>query len=589
MKALHPILHILPAAALALFAMPALAQEGGGHALDANPGVGTGGQNTADPGNPYGIEGNDIVTGNVADGKAFRGDVGYRSSRDFGADLPSNDLYRFRADSLGSAVGTQVRSGAMSGYNVTVLRSFGDTTGGAGRGSYVSFDGSSNIYQSSAVPTGGNYLTHPAANLMSTRSILGSYRDGNQVRQLEASPFLGIRQVRYETPAWPVPGQTTSAATPMVDESVLDLSRFGSTLQVNRQTTLDNKAMVAPQGYDFKSWRQPGNALGQTLITGQAPAAPIDRSTGSGNPLKQLNQLVDDPDYDPQAEANQDSAYSQIVAQIRAARTGVAEYYDFDKDQDAYKMPTLNDDTTAEEVAKARADRLARLQSLGLIPKDYSQPNQPKPQDHRTPAEIEASMSETDRVMAEAQKILMDLDVDLAPVQTMAGKRDSQVNALYGEAEKLMAAGRYFDAEAKYRQILVLSDDQPLAEVGMANAMIGAGMIRSAAAQLHDTFARHPELITVRYDPKLLPAVERLGDIDKLLRKSMQDSGESAARSAIVMAYLGYQFRNPNMMEYGLLIGQTRQPKDPLWEVLRKVWLDNGQHKKQGIELPKVE
>ena len=93
----------------------------------------------------------------------------------------------------------------------------------------------------------------------------------------------------------------------------------------------------------------------------------------------------------------------------------------------------------------------------------------------------------------------------------------------------------------------------------------------------------------MRYDPKLLPAVERLGDIDKLLRKSMQDSGESAARSAIVMAYLGYQFRNPNMMEYGLLIGQTRQPKDPLWEVLRKVWLDNGQHKKQGIELPKVE
>ncbi|MEO1237923.1 MAG: hypothetical protein AAFX76_14155, partial [Planctomycetota bacterium] len=88
----------LPTAAVAQ--LPA--NNGGGRALDANPGVGSGGTNRLENQIDFQAR-NNLVTGNVAGGRAFQDDVPFLAPGAFSGGLESEELFSFRAESLRSA------------------------------------------------------------------------------------------------------------------------------------------------------------------------------------------------------------------------------------------------------------------------------------------------------------------------------------------------------------------------------------------------------------------------------------------------------------------------------------------------------
>ena len=80
---------------------------GGGHALDANPLVGSSGMNrrTIDPIWANIRYQNAIVTGNVTGGRSFRGDVGYTAANDFRGATAGQLVFDFNRDAFTSGVG----------------------------------------------------------------------------------------------------------------------------------------------------------------------------------------------------------------------------------------------------------------------------------------------------------------------------------------------------------------------------------------------------------------------------------------------------------------------------------------------------
>ena len=78
----------------------------GGHLLDANPRIGSGGLNSPTNPNPRLLGpgfNNLLITGNVTGGRSFQGDIGYRSPYEFQGGLGSTELSNFRRDSVGQA------------------------------------------------------------------------------------------------------------------------------------------------------------------------------------------------------------------------------------------------------------------------------------------------------------------------------------------------------------------------------------------------------------------------------------------------------------------------------------------------------
>jgi hypothetical protein len=192
--------------AVALLATPALAQQRvqqTGRLLDANPQVGSRGLNT------YSLEAltdyqsrNAVITGNVAGGRHFRGNINYGAPGSFGlgtgSGLPSDDLYPFERRSAPSAP-AQLNTpyvGAYAGQNTSrIYRGSTDLpayeTGGAALGR--------SLLQSS---TGVQVLPDELVNALKTqrdlapnRQNLGTITDttGRQY-ELSASPLLGLRR-----------------------------------------------------------------------------------------------------------------------------------------------------------------------------------------------------------------------------------------------------------------------------------------------------------------------------------------------------------------------------------------------------------
>lgn len=197
----------------------------------------------------------------------------------------------------------------------------------------------------------------------------------------------------------------------------------------------------------------------------------------------------------------------------------------------------------------------------------------------QTPAEdtsaVPPPLLEGVRSIASLQRLLKTLNYDLPNLKTIAGQRASRVNRLLREAEADLAADRYFDADDKYRMILAGVPSHPMARVGIIHSQLGAGLIRSAAVHLRNLLEDHPEMIALRYEARLLPQVRRLewvrSQIDKMLE--MSKSGDAA----LMLAYLGYQIGQRDLIEYGLDIAQADARYDPMVNLLRYIWLEDAE------------
>ncbi|RMH27132.1 MAG: hypothetical protein D6693_05905 [Planctomycetota bacterium] len=145
------------------------------------------------------------------------------------------------------------------------------------------------------------------------------------------------------------------------------------------------------------------------------------------------------------------------------------------------------------------------------------------------------------------------------------------------EAQARLAQGRWFDAEERFSAALVIRPDDPLAMAGRLHAQIGAGLFLSASVNLRTFLTAHPEFIATRFDPSLTPSAQRLAQIEAMLRRSASASTPMAARSGLLLAYLGFQRGDEAAVRDGFeAIDRARdaagEAPDPFVDVLRRAW-----------------
>ena len=574
---------------------------GDGTALDRNPQIGSGGINPLRRGQDYSL-GNDIITGNVTGAGFFRDDVGYGAPGEFMDELGSDDLFRFRARSAPTLDPYQPTSTRRQFEPRAVYRSFASPDAGRflptpGRrivrpnasGLYRGYD----VTRGVGVPAVG--LTSPVAQTVSLMP-----QGNGRMLEISASPLLGIRQHLHGLSARPGPPQTRRDKDESDDDGDSDANENPLVERFDSRIKLTEPIAAAAKMLD------PSIEMGWQLDNRLYPQRLLDPNFTVKAKLERIEQKL----FGPLAQAlgeTDDDVYMDQLKQVNERYRGLllpGEESDptdsgettQPSDVEPSPWPILfeppSDDLLRDAAAK-RADAFEK--ALGIKPEpnlsdletlldpvagspsdeadgqDKDQIVVPEP-DTTIGARFDPMQLLNAEDRRELERLLSALAHDRPGLKTLAGERATRINSKLRKGESLLAAGRYFDAEYTYRQVLIAKPRHPMARVGIIHSQLGAGMIRSAAFNLRTLFEQHPEMIVTRYQPNLLPAESRLKwartEIEKTIKGSRQ------AQPAIVLAYLGHQVGQRQLVVYGLDLAQARSPLDPLIVLLRRIWLD---------------
>ncbi len=518
-----------------------------GRALDANPGVGSGAINGQVGPTPADFRRrNDLITGNTTSFGAFRDEVGYGSAADFRDALGSDDLSRFRFQSVPRTPG----SPEFSAF---------ETFSTPGSGSLPS-----NPYDFEPVVIGGNRLSNlasrtnpglrsslgvvgqPNANLRQTIGLVGV--DANNLLEIQADPSLGII-----TQVQPRPGATTAAQFGRDINAAL-LPETDAPVNPEARVEADPIDGLATTGVDSVPLAERPNGLGAFIGQQLQPGRLQPDGTYAEPNEDQVQRLRDLILEESESEEGEgaDTAFDSLLRDITDENR---------EDTDLGEAGDLPVDVPSQEELDAAAEEREATRQRLL---EFLQENAPE-----GVTVTEDNLSEQGAL----GELIEELDYELPELRTLVGERESRVAELMAQAEQEMGEGQYFTADNTYQRVLALSPDEPLARAGRVHALMGAGMVRSAAVQLRQLFEDHPELIAARYGDVLLPSAERLDRIDDDLNR-MIDQPNTGDEAGIMLAYLGYQLRSTPLIRYGLDRAEAKSPRDSLIPLLRRIWLD---------------
>lgn len=288
----------------------------------------------------------------------------------------------------------------------------------------------------------------------------------------------------------------------------------------------------------------------------------------------QLRSQVLDPDRDPQRAEAAEQRMAQLEEQVFRPLQGVQSV---EPGEDVYMdlLAAMRDPERDMDDDSPWENRLVRPRD-DEQDEDQREADDPFALPDALRRDAQDDEQQADREQSRAQALLDRLDHDFEPLDSLAGDGEGQTNRLLREAEQLLGEGRFFDAEAAYREVVVREGDAPMARVGLTHAQLSAGMIRSASTNLRTLFEQHPELIATRYEANLLPPADRLEWIAGELRRLMDDERRAPGEAALLLAYLGYQQGDEQMIREGLDAVQAREDDehDGLLHVLQHIWLD---------------
>lgn len=141
-----------------------------------------------------------------------------------------------------------------------------------------------------------------------------------------------------------------------------------------------------------------------------------------------------------------------------------------------------------------------------------------------------------------------------------------------GELE--LVKGNYFDAQRRFNQALQFIPGHPLATAGLGHAKIGAGLYLSAGYILQSLISFQPEMIDVEYDAHLLPPRIELVRAAVTVSNRL-DIARDAGTYAFLLAYIGHQLHDQEMVETGLeTLKIHTDADDPIIPLLRLIWLE---------------
>ena len=543
------------------------APSGSGSVLDANLAIGADGSRNVRNYQGYRQDfqvGNLLVTGSVAGGKNFRGQVGYTAPSDFRGVVGADSIYPALRGSGLSQI--QYVNSAMSNDRYA---------NALGMGLYEyrrDYTPAPQIYRTSQVAeinqdrirldrtnayTASRDLYETAVNSASLRLVEEERedRDTPVLLSVETTPFQGLYLREIEPTAFSLTeldmygraALLSDARARGLDRRELGLVYETPTADVPPEQMLNNLLESAPAVGDQLDTRIQGNLLQQDedqFDAYERVVRELVQRYGSDDSVK----LDVNPDVLARVRAELD--------EIRALTMGyeLAPSIDFDSDQN------LLDVTPAQ-------------------PADATTRPEEEPSDSSTPPDDETEEEMRARLKAERIKKLE----QAAALIRNGGRVNSFSEGQIGRIEQLMQAGEnflrtgsFFNAESRFDQVLRINPGNPLALFGRANAQLGAGLYLSSALSLRKLFMGYPELIGTSIAPEFLPSETRLR-LSRLKLLERIERGKDLPSYGLCLAYVGRLLNEPTTVSEGLSYLADDSASAALADLLRRVWLEGEQ------------
>ena len=137
----------------------------------------------------------------------------------------------------------------------------------------------------------------------------------------------------------------------------------------------------------------------------------------------------------------------------------------------------------------------------------------------------EAAEDPTDPDAEELEGVDVEIRKDLVLLYTLGGEHPDYFNEFMREGDRMLKSGRYYDAVQEYQAAVRVNPQNPLARIGAALALFGAGENYSAASQLRRAFELFPPLMETQLD---IPAMMHLATFQLRLQGLKKDLKENA-------------------------------------------------------------
>ncbi len=480
---------------------------------------------------------NAIVTGNVGGGRSFRGDIDYTAPYEFRGELGSNDLFSFRRDSTYAGLGG-VGARGMESLQYQFMATIGSAPSSAMLGPVVQ--------RSGAGVSSAQFTTHPYGMNLRSQDVLGE-------RTID-SPTTGYLSANSELGTAPTVGAGTALMQDLRSTSTYVTNRaFQPELlyAVRTQNGVQGLTASSLRGVRSEEFDADTSSVDATEIS---PFAVEPERPETGEQVEPIEP--ERPETQPLV-----TPYDELLGRMQARDQQLAEEAE---EAEAEQQ----DDTPAWQ------QRIIELQNelRELEEQDMLDPEAIDGGVEEETGEEELLDPRRVRLDPETLRLISESGGTVESFIPSGGARGNLYSTHIGIGEGLLKQGRFFDAEERFTAALSIKPDDVTSQVGRIHAQIGAGVFLSAGTNLRVLLTDHPEVGGVRYKPDLLPGGERVGEVVELLRGNIADEGAMRRESALILAYLGFQTGDAQLLREGLDAMNVVLAGDPLVEYAERVW-----------------
>ena len=523
-----------------------------GRALDANNRIGSGGTNTYTPPPTVGQFGNNVVNGNVTQGKSFHGQVDYSDPNAFNGFTAGRATDNFTRDSSGVGVPNTLPPTPGVATPFFGVSRFapppqpGLAQSQTSQGGFV--PAPTIVVQPNDLRLGAHLEAETSSIIPKAGQLLlpGPIDPtSNQQTLLNASPLTGIRQLNVGDANDMSFLNRFAGGRP---DNVLDRVQMnGRDLQRMREEL--RVAGATPTGADLKL--NNGGAVVGAVAPGVNLAHPMEAPASAALVSQPVNAAVPSGAFTnaPNSEAG---TYSRLVG---TPQQQSAQYDELKKRLEQYQGGH-----------KSTAEIAAEQFNLAMREKQMKEAK----------AKALANGTKPDALPADPTKPLTDLQPKPAPlpVKSMAAGVNGQgLKEMLGKAEVLMKEGKFTSAIDEYAAAEQVAPNQPLIWIGRANAELGASYYNRAEGHLKRAFETDKALLMAQYDLRSFLGEDRLQSVIKDL-KEVASTDQKSPTPVFLLAYVYYNTGNERRAAGYLDLAEKRsEGKDRgIYKLLREHW-----------------
>jgi tetratricopeptide (TPR) repeat protein len=546
-KSLHPLL-----VAAAAVALPSLAfaqgQIDAGRVNDASNRVGSWGRNESGTvGSTYSNSivnyGNRVVTGNVSQGREFRGNVGY------------TDPYAFRGNTAGmvsdnfakNSVGVP-RAGAPPIAPNTSVPFYGAAQTvapppgfqlNASRTGYVppaTVGGTARPLQDQRlgiVDLNQPITPAPTPGDIMMRGSLNPQQAAEQAGILTGSTLYGVREWNPQDPA------DRSFLQNALNRQNLGFGPQVDPRAVQRMRDEVEKALLPDRVDSQQLQQQPnGGPRSQDALT----LDPIRRSFDSPGDAAVANRPINDQvQAQPLGASGVNTEQGMRYNLLGRARRTSEQYTELNRRLDQYYTERRKTDAdfarefNSEMARKKEAEKAAADAKRGAVAGvDPTKPSTTPPgADTGNKPVVPGGADATER-----PKVARPQPVKVTSLST--GVRGEGLANVMKKAESLMREGKYTSAMDQYDAAEAVTPNNPLITLGRGHAELGAGFYVRADGHLRQALATDKALLMGQYDLTAMLGEERLTKIATELKEQTQKDPARSATPLFLLAYIAY-------------------------------------------------